>query len=110
MSGIIGGSAFGQGDAIIDTTNAVLLDHVDVAIVGMLRPTGAETVIALDLGGRVNNTTVNRSRLYLLNADGAAAIISELLGVAGRADPGFLELLLDRISNLPTQPSEGTRS
>lgn len=101
MSGIIGGTAFGQGDALIDTTAAVLLDGASVAIVGAIRQTGAETIIALELRGRVNHSTDRSEVLYLMNADGAAGIISELLGVAGRADPTFLEQLLQRIGDLP---------
>lgn len=101
MAGIIGGSAFGRDDALIDTTAAVLLDGTSVAVVGALRETGAETVIALELRGRVNHSTERSEVLYLLNADGAAGIISELLGLAGRADPTFLAQLLTRIEDLP---------
>ncbi|WP_439593907.1 hypothetical protein [Microbacterium sp.] len=105
MGAIIGGSAFGVGDALIDTTEAVLLDTTSVAVVGAIRQTGAETIIALELGGRVNHSTERRSQLYLMNADGAAGIISELLGVAHRADPTFLDQLLARIAELPKDAS-----
>lgn len=101
MGKIIGGSAFGRGDALVDTTDAVLLDSTDVALMGALRQTGMETVIGLELGGRINKSTERRETLYLLNADGAAGIISELLGLAERADPTFLQQLLDRIAELP---------
>jgi hypothetical protein len=101
MAGIIGGSAFGRGDALIDTTGAVLLDGTSVAVVGALREDGAETCLALELRGRVNQSTERSEVLYLLNADGAAGIISELLGLAGRADPTFLAQLLERIEKLP---------
>lgn len=103
MGKIIGGSAFGRGDALIDTTGAVLLDATSVAVVGAIGRDGVDTVIALELGGRVNHTADRSETLYLLNADGAAGIISELLGVAGRADPTFLQQLLDRIDDLPTR-------
>lgn len=101
MSKIIGGSAFGRGDALIDTRSAVLLEGVDVAVVGAVRKDGVETIIGLELSGRVNHSTERSDVLYLLDADGAAAIISELLGLAGRADPSFLAQLLARIENLP---------
>jgi hypothetical protein len=103
MSKILGGSAFGRSDALIDTTDAILLDETHVAVLGSMSMTGVETVIALELEGRVNRTTDRHDVLYLLNADGAAGIISELLGVAGRADPAFLQVLLDRIDALPRQ-------
>lgn len=101
MSKIIGGSAFGQGDALVNTEGAVLMDACHVTILGAVRQTGVETTIALELEGRVNHSTERSDVLYLINADGAAAVISELLGVAGRADPKFLEQLLDRIDRLP---------
>lgn len=103
MTKILGGSAFGQGDALVDTSGAVLLDRTDVAIVGALRQDGAETLIALELAGRINHSTDRSDVLYLMNADGAAGIVSELLGLAERADPNFLALLLDRIRQLPTK-------
>lgn len=103
MGKIIGGSAFGQGDALIDTTGAILLGAVHVAAVGAARQDGVETVLALELDGRVNHTTMQVEHLYLLDADGAAAIISELLGLAGRIDHRFLDQLLTRIKNLPTE-------
>ncbi|WP_449408037.1 hypothetical protein [Microbacterium maritypicum] len=103
MSKIIGGSAFGRGDALIDTDKAVLLGNVHVAIIGAARQTGVETVIGLELSGRVNHSTDEHEHLYLMDADGAAAIISDLLGLAGRANPRFLAMLLERIENLPKE-------
>lgn len=103
MAGIIGGSAFGRGDSIIDVNGAVLLAGVHVAVVGAGRSTGFETAIALELTGRVNHSTDQHQALCLLNVDGAARIISELMGLAQRADPGFLELLLARINDLPKE-------
>lgn len=101
MSKIIGGSAFGKGDSLLDVTGAALLDDVAVCVVGDLTPSGVKTIIALELGGRVNKTTERSETLYLMNVGGAASIISELLGVASRADPHFLEQLLERIEKLP---------
>lgn len=101
MAKIIGGSAFGRGDSLIDTTRAVLLDGISVAVIGRYARTGAETVIGLELEGRVNHSAERSDVLYLMNADGAAGIISELLGLAGRADPAFLEQLIERIEQLP---------
>jgi hypothetical protein len=106
VSKIIGGSAFGRGDSLIDTTDAVLLDETNVAVVGMLRRDGAETALALELGGRINHTQDRTSTLYLLNVDGAAGIISELLGLAERIDPGFLAHLLARIAELPREGND----
>lgn len=101
MGKITGGSAFGRGDALIDTSGAVLLGGVHVAVVGAGRSTGVETVIALELSGRVNHSPELVDHLYLMDADGAAAIISDLVGLAERADPRFLDLLLNRVHQLP---------
>lgn len=105
MGKIIGGSAFGRGDSIINTEGSVLLGNVTAAVLGAGRSTGIETIIALELGGRVNHTTTQHETLYLLDADGAASLVAEIFGVAGRVSPAFLELLLDRIAKLPKEHS-----
>jgi hypothetical protein len=105
MSKIIGGSPFGRADAIIDTEQAVLLGDVAVAMVGVGRVDGVETAIALELGGRVNKSTTRHETLYLLDADGPAVLIAELLGVADRAHPAFLNELLTKIAALPKAAS-----
>lgn len=101
MSKIIGGSPFGRNDAIVDTERAVLLGEVHVAMVGLGRADGVETAIALELGGRVNRSTVRHETLYLLDADGAADLVAQLLGIADRAHPGFMEIFLAKIADLP---------
>lgn len=101
MSKIIGGSPFGRNDAIVDMRQAVLLDHVHVAMVELGRGRGFESGIALELGGRVNKTTTRNETLYLLDADGVAALIAELLGIGDRAHPGFIDIFLAKIADLP---------
>lgn len=101
MSKFIGGSAYGRGDAIIDVEGSVLFDTVTAALVGVGQQTGVETCIAVELGGRINHDTERSEVLYLMNADGAAALVSEILGVAQRIGPHFLEHLMQRIADLP---------
>lgn len=98
---IIGGSPHGRGDAVIDARRAVLLDDISVVVVGTADPTGASRALALELGGRINKSSERSDVLYLFDEDGAAAIISELLGMAGRISPAFLDRLLARIGELP---------
>jgi len=98
MTGIIVGSSHGRGDALIDTTKAVLLDDVHVVLIDALNADGAQRVIGLELGGRRNKSTTRSDVLYLFDEDGAAALVSELFGLAGRAD--FLPELLARIERL----------
>jgi hypothetical protein len=104
MSHITGGSAFGIGDAIVDVGRAVLLDAVNVVLVGTAGGDGAGRALAMELAGRVNKSQYRSTVLYVFDEDGAAAIISELLGLAGRVSPQFLDELLSRVEALPKRP------
>lgn len=101
MDRIIGGSPFGQGDARIDPRGAVLLRTVNVVLVGAADERGAGRLLAMELGGRINKTQQHSSTLYLFDEDGAAAIISQLLGLADRISPDFLDELVARVEALP---------
>jgi hypothetical protein len=62
MSHIIGGSAFGIGDALIDPKGgAVLLDNVNVVLVGTAGGGGAGRALAMELEGRVNKSQFRSS-------------------------------------------------
>ena len=95
---IIGGTPHGQGDALINATRAVLLDDMQVVLVDTLNKEGGTRVIGMQLAGRINKSTTRSDTLYLFDEDGAAAIISQLLGLAGRAD--FLPELMARLDEL----------
>lgn len=70
----------------IDATGAVLLAAVDVATM----VSGAQgTVVALVLTGRINKTTEHSKMLYLLNADAAAGLVSELIAISVREGGEF---------------------
>jgi hypothetical protein len=84
---IIGGSPHGQGDALIDARAAVLLDHTDVVLIDTKREQ-APVAMLLSLGGRINYSDDRTTVAYLLNGDGAAAIVSQLVGLASRAGQG----------------------
>lgn len=100
--GIAGpGGAHDRGGVVIDTRNAVLHQGTTVAMVD-----GAEQLtIALELEGRVNRSSDRARVLYLLPIDGAAALISELIGVVSRAgDEARAELdvaVMRRLEQLP---------
>lgn len=81
---IIGGSPHGHGDALIDARAAVLLDHTDVSLIDTKRP-GEAVAMLLSMGGRVNYADDRVTHAYLLGGDGAAAIVSQLVGLAQRA-------------------------
>lgn len=97
-----GGNIAGPGGphdrnaVVIDTTNAVLLDHTDVC----LMETNNGVILAMLLEGRINKTTDRARNLYLFDEDGAAALVSELIAVAHRIGPEFGERLMARVQHL----------
>lgn len=101
------GGPFDKDGVVIDTGNAVLLDQTWVVQVN--NPSDGRTFVGMQLGGRVNQSGgADRTRiLYLFDADGAAALVSELIGLAGRSDAPwadeFRALLGERLAALPIQ-------
>ena len=91
------GGPHDRNSVIIDGTNAVLLDHTNVCL---METRSGPVIIAMLLEGRINKTADRASNLYLMNEDGAAALVSELLAVAHRIGPEFGERLMARIRHL----------
>lgn len=98
------GGPHDRNSVIIDTTDAVLLDGSDVCLV---ETSNGTPVLALLLEGRINKTTDRARNLYLLNEDGAAVLVSELLAVAHRIGPEFGQRLMARITHLIDTGSMG---
>lgn len=98
-----GGNIAGPGgphdhnSVIVDTTDAVLLDSSDVCLV---ETGGGEVVLSMLLEGRINKTTDRARNLYLMNEDGAAALVTELIALAHRIGPEFGERLMARVRHL----------
>lgn len=104
-----GGSIVGPGgphDAygvVIATEHAVLLERTYVAAMEPYRDgQPGQPVIAMQLGGRINKTTDQAEVLFLLDEDGAASVVTELIGIASRMGPEFLDRLLARLDRMPT--------
>lgn len=91
------GGPHDRNAVIIDTTNAVLLDHSNVCLV---ETAGGSVVMAMLLEGRINKTRDRARNLYLLNGDGAAAIVTELFALAHRIGPEFSERFTARVKQL----------
>lgn len=96
-----------RNSVIVDTGNAVLLDGSTVSLVET--GDGASPVLALLLEGRINQTPERARNLYLMNEDGAAALVSEVIALAHRIGPEFGERLMVRITSLIDQGAVGQR-
>jgi len=84
------GGPYDKDAVVVDTANAVLLDSTDVALIAVGRNgTFEEKALALLLEGRINKTQDRAKVLFLLNGDGAAALVTELVGVAKREGAEF---------------------
>lgn len=103
----LGGTMAGPGGSrerdavVIDTTDCVLMERVDVAVVETVRA-GSSTGRAafMTLGGRVNKTDRQVDVGFAFDTDGAAAIITELLALADRDGTQFLTDLTSRLAKL----------
>lgn len=100
------GGPYDENAVVIDTVNALLLEAVEVAIVGPVRQgvLDPKPISSIVLRGRINKTTERVQLLVLTNEDGAARIVTQLIGLASRAGWGeeFVERVLERMAELPT--------
>jgi hypothetical protein len=100
---IIGpGGPHDQAGVVLDTRNAILLRECVVSTLDF-EETG-NSVIAMALSGRINRTQDHAEVMFLFGTDGAAAIITELMALLGRAtgvdSTALLEDIFERISKL----------
>lgn len=96
----------------VDARGAVLLDRVDVSIAHGVR--GTSDAAALLLAGRVNGSRDRARVLYLLDSDGAAAIVTEIEALMDRAAPmgwrdRYEAAKARRLAEMP-QPRDGASS
>lgn len=79
----VAGDPHAKGGTIIDARGAVLLDNTEVVLVDTKRDEAVAMILRLQ--GRINYSTERADTAYLINTDGAASIVSEILGLAARA-------------------------
>lgn len=91
------GGPHDRNSVIVDTTNAVILDHCTVTQVETLTGNPA---LAMLLEGRIAKTTDRARNLYLMDEDGAAALVTELLALAHRMGPEFGARFTARLKHL----------
>ncbi len=75
-----------RNGVVVDATHAVLLDDLTVCLVEPHRDGRqvGQPCLAMTLAGRVNHLDETAEVLFLFDADGAAAIVTELLALGAR--------------------------
>lgn len=91
------GGPHDRNSVIIDTTNAVILDATSVSLMETHR---GNPVLAMLLEGRIAKTTDRARNLYLMDEDGAAALVTELIALAHRIGPEFGARFTARLEHL----------
>jgi hypothetical protein len=91
------GGPHDRNAVVLDTAKAVLLDHSDVCL---METAGGSVVLAMLLEGRINKTADRARNLYLMNEDGAAALVTELIALAHRIGPEFGHRFTARLQHL----------
>lgn len=102
--GIAGpGGPHEHSTVVLDTRRAVLMETVNVAQID--NPSDGRRFVGLELGGRINQSSERANILYLFDADGAAALVTQLVGLAARSDAPwakeFPKLVDERLAELP---------
>jgi hypothetical protein len=98
------------GGVLLDTRNAILLNDVTVSTVDPEGGGRGREYFAMLLAGRINQTRDDAQVLFIMNTDGAAAVVTQLLAllVRARVNPGVLDqYVLDLRRRLDELDDEG---
>ena len=98
------------GGVIVDTRRAILLEECVVSTVDELGARGQQSALAMLLSGRINQTQDRARVLFLFGTDGAAAIITELMALFGRAGVDTEQLMADVDERLERLGADGNMS
>lgn len=97
------GGPHDQDGVVIDTRKSVLLDGANVAMLS--NPSDRCRLAAVQLSGRVNQSPDRTRVLYIMDAGGLAALVAEMVGLAGREGGEFAaqfeDALAQRMEELP---------
>lgn len=104
---LLGGGIYGPGGSrdrgavLLDATDIVLLEGVEVCTVDAVR-LGATNgqAIYMTLSGRINKKTDQVTVGFMFPPDGAAALVTELLALADRFGAELLDDLTRRLTAL----------
>lgn len=106
------GGPHDRSGVVLDARHAVLLETVDVSTLDPERGARGQAALAMVLAGRINQSCDRASVLFLFGTDGAAAVITQLIAVIGRAaGPAFVEeFMTDLQSRLGELREDGNLS
>jgi hypothetical protein len=99
----VAGDPHARGGVVLDMRESVLMDYLDVALVDTKQDDAPAMMLVI--AGRVNYQTRRAKQAYLFGADGAAALVTQLAGLAARAGGAFGDefrrLFDERMTELP---------
>lgn len=101
------GGPHDQGGVVVDARNALILESVDVSTVDPDRGGRGQSAIAMSLHGRINQTQDRANVLILFGTDGAAAIVTELMALMGRATGSPVPFINDVQNRLKQLAEDG---
>lgn len=111
------GAILGDGpDVLLDMERAVLLDGMEVCLVNVAsnvidqtqrQPPTEGIRLAVRLDGRVNKSKDRASVLFVMDEDGAAAIVTEIVALAARIGPEFATRFQQRLETLAAEGQMG---
>lgn len=95
-----------NGGVVLDTTDLILLESMNVATVDQFsnQEKGLGPAIYMTLSGRVNKKQDHATVGFILGTDGAAALITELLAICTRFS---MQAVLDLVERLIELSNEG---
>jgi hypothetical protein len=102
----VAGDPHARGGVVLDARKAVLMDAMDVCLVDTKQD--EKPIMMMVLEGRVNYETRRTKQAYLFGADGASALATQVVALAGRAGGAFMaefqETFEQRMAEMPDAP------
>ena len=102
----VAGDPYARGGVVLDARKAVLMESLDVCLVDTKQD--EKPIMMMVLEGRVNYETRRTKQAYLFGADGAAALATQLVALAGRAGGAFMAefqgAFEERMAEMPEAP------
>lgn len=95
-------SPYGEHNTVVDASRALLPESTDVA---MSDQSDGRRIAVMDIAGRINRSEERTRVVVLLNPDGVAAIVTQLIGLMQRDRSPFARefqaAFTERMADLP---------